>query len=158
MQQISRLFNVKNTSRACNGTIEVVTIDASSPESSAVGKSYQNTNIDKCEYPKFNEKQVELIKTVAKISVLVGCTLFTTMISMTIMVIGAITDDRYIAPSMGILAASSDICVNAVCLMLQWPFAQHWYKKLCNPCNNIMIRRCANNVQQYIRQTETSTS
>ena len=166
MRQVSKLFN--NITRVSNDPIEIVSVAAQSPESSAIDKYNENSN-DNFQDPntntntntnfndtkQFNKKQLQLIKTVAKISTLVGCTLFTTMVSMTVMAIAVITNDT--APTMGALAASIDICVNSVCLLLQWPFAENWYNRRCNPCNNVMIRMCANNVEQYIRQTAIAT-
>ena len=39
-----------------------------------------------------------------------------------------------------------DCAMNALCLLLQWPFSIKYYKMLCNPCHKIMIQRCANNM------------
>ena len=48
--------------------------------------------------------------------------------------------DSYYSNIMGILISRFDIAINALCMVLQWPFARVYYKKLCFDCHVKLTR------------------
>lgn len=106
----------------------------------------------------FTEKQIKLIGTMSKISCLVCISLITTGIGTLFAILLSISGYSYYYGSISVLATCIDIATNAVCLLLQWPFADKWYQKLCKPCDNLMRKKCSSNVEKYIVHKKMSAT
>lgn len=96
------------------------------------------------------DKQVKLIVVIAKFSCLVGITLITTAVAVIFSVLMTYNGMDYFYASIMVLTTSIDVTANAASLLLQWPFANGWYQKLCKPCDFLMIRLCTRNFEKYI--------
>lgn len=79
-------------------------------------------------------KQFEFTALVARLFTLVATCLSLTLISIAILIFG-VTFSSYGTSLISILAASVDVMVNSICLVLHWTFANIWYKKLCMVCS-----------------------
>ena len=92
-------------------------------------------------------KQFEFISLVARLSTLVTCCLTMTLISIGLFIFNASVGNHSTTPNFGVAAISifgpsMDVMVNAICLVLHWPYAKSWFKNICTicPCHRYCIR------------------
>ena len=107
---------------------------------------------------KFSKDQLKLIATMAKLTCLMSTALMTSLISIILIVCTAISPDLFYIGIASMFSSSIDVIVNALCLLLHWPFAESIYQKLCKPCHYLMIRKCTSNVEHYIINKQKSSS
>ena len=96
-----------------------------------------------------NQNQFGLIKTMAKLSNLILFTMIVSIVSQGVAVYNIIAF-TYQSNISAVIFRGLDCAMNALCLLLQWPFSQKYYTTLCNPCDKMMTQCCASNMVAHV--------
>ena len=78
-------------------------------------------------------KQFGFVTLLAKLFTLVATCLSMTIITIILLMLDVKIGTHY-SIVISIFGGSFDIMINSICLVLHWPFAQKWYKKMCMKC------------------------